>query len=139
VDGASVSIDRRCNGEPMPRRTTVSVTGVLVGDPPLLVVPCGGIVPAPLLARVTTPREATEPPARTGAVTANGTESPGSLPATLLLLAATTLAAGAGAARWSSRDGTPAVDSGPVAPEGAEEAMSPPALTLVSLPRERAP
>jgi hypothetical protein len=57
----------------------------------------------------------------------------------LLLLAAATLAGGAGAARWASRVGTPAPDSGAVAPGEAEEAMSPPALTLVPMPRERAP
>ena len=140
VDGASLSIDRRCEHEPVPQPATVSVTGVLVGEPPRLVVPCGGIVPAPLLARATTPRGAHEPTAPTGAVTASGTESPsGSLPAVLLLLAAATLAGGAGAARWASRVGTPAPDSGAVAPGEAEEAMSPPALTLVPMPRERAP
>jgi hypothetical protein len=116
------------------------VTGILVGEPPRLVVPCGGIVPAPLLARATAPREATEPAAPIGAVTDSRTGSPsGSLPAVLLLLAATTLAAGVGAARWGWRDGTPAPDSGPMAPDEVEEAASLPNLTLVPMPRERAP
>ena len=124
----------------MPRRSTVSVTGILVGAPSRLVVPCGGIVPAPLLARATAQRVVTEPVAPLGAVTAKGSESPsGSLPAVLLLLAATTLAAGAGAARRGSRDGTPGPDAEPVAPDEKEVATSPPSLTLVPLPRERAP
>ncbi|MGZ8562304.1 MAG: OB-fold nucleic acid binding domain-containing protein [Candidatus Limnocylindria bacterium] len=140
VDGGSLSIDRRCQLEPVPEPGTVSVTGVLVGEPPRLVVPCGGIVPAPLLARATRLREANEPAAPTGAVTASGTESPsGTLPAVLLLLAAATLTGGAGAARWAPRLGAPAPDSEAVASGEAEEAMSPPALTLVPLPHERAP
>jgi hypothetical protein len=140
VEDASLSLDRRCERESLPQRGTVSVTGVLLGQSPHLVVPCGGIVPAPLLARGTAPNEAPEPSGTTGVVTARGSESPpGSLPAVLLLLAATTLAAGASAARWASRGGSPEPDSGAVAPQASDEPMSPPALTLVSVPRERAP
>jgi hypothetical protein len=140
VEDASLSLDRRCEREPLSERGTVSVTGVLLGQPPRIVVPCGGIVQAPLLARGTARSEAPEPSGTTGVVTARGTESPpGSLLAVLLLLAATTLAAGAGAARWASRGGSPEPDSGAVAPQASDEPMSPPALTLVSVPRERAP
>ena len=140
VGDQSISIDRRCEREPLNRWGTVSVTGVLLGTPPRVVVPCGGIAPAPLLARATTLREAPARPGPTGGVTLDGTEPPSaSLPAVLMLLAATTLAAGAGAARWATRGGSPEPDSGTVAPQATDEPMSPPALTLVSVPRERAP
>lgn len=140
VEGASLAIDRRCEDEPMPGPATASVTGILVGEPQRLVVPCGGIVPAPLLARAATTRQAPEIPGWASAVIDRGDESPsGTLPAVLLLLAATTLAAGAGAARWAAGSGPPEPDPVAVDSGAPDEAMSPPTLTLVSLPRERAP
>ena len=140
VDGASVRLDHRCDGAPAAPRGVVSVTGVLVGEPPRLVVPCGGIAPAPLLARATTPREPTGPATSAGALTEDVPTSPsGVLPAVMLLLAAATLGVGAGVARWRSHDDTPEPGHGQVAPEEAEEAPAPPNLTLVPMPRERAP
>lgn len=139
VEGTSLAIDRRCEDEPMPPPATASVTGILVGEPPRLVVPCGGVVPAPLLARTTT-REAHDLPAPAGADTVPGGEPPSrSLPAVLLGLAAATLAAGAGASRWASRGATLEPDPVAVDSGAPDEPMSPPALTLVSVPRERAP
>jgi len=140
VDGASVRLDHRCDGAPAAPRGVVSVTGVLVGEPPRLVVPCGGIAPAPLLARATAPREPTGPATSAGALTEDVPTSPsGVLPAVMLLLAAATLGVGAGVARWRSHDDTPEPGHGQVAPEEAEEAPAPPNLTLVPMPRERAP
>lgn len=139
VDGASLAIDHRCAGEPIPGRGTASVTGILVQAPRRLVVPCGGIVPAPLLLRAVAPSQPVEAAAATRAVAEAATQPPpGQLPALLLLAAATMLAAGAGAARWRSRAVTFA-DEGPLAAETPDEATSPPTLTLVPVPRERAP
>jgi hypothetical protein len=64
---------------------------------------------------------------------------PEPLPSVLLLLAAGALAAGAAAARRLSPDGMPGPASGEVGPEADDESTSPPALTLVPMPRERAP
>ena len=143
VDGDSLPIERRCDGEPMPARTTVSVTALLVGTEPRLVVPCGAIVPASLLARGTTSHGA-EPGWEPIAATAPSSDRPpsGTLPGVLMVLAATTLAAGAGAG-WTVRRRAPTPESGEVAPEPVDEpvdaGVSPPALTLVAMPRERAP
>ena len=143
VEGDSLPIEQRCDGERMPARATVSVTAVLVGTEPRLVVPCGAIVPAPVLARGTTPHGA-EPAWEPIAATAPSGDRPpsGTLPAVLMVLAATTLAAGAGVG-WTLRRGAPTPESGQVAPElvdePVDEAVSPPALTLVAMPRERAP
>ena len=139
VGDASLTIDRQCQGEPMPRPRTASVTGILVDDPERLVVPCGGIEAAPTLHRSAT-RAAIEPVALIGAVGGSGTDSrPEPLPAMLLLLAATALAAGGAAARWLSPDSPPEPASGAVAAETEDDATSPPALTLVTMPHERAP
>jgi hypothetical protein len=139
VGDTALRMDRRCQGEPMPRPRTVSATGILVDDPERLVVPCGGIGAAPTLHRSTT-RAAVEPAASTRAVTGDGTDPrPEPLPATLLLLAAAVLAGGAAAARRPMPDGPPGTDSGEVAAEPEDEAASPPVLTLVPMPRERAP
>ena len=140
VTGARILVEHQCDGETIREAATVSVTGILVGEPPRLVVPCGGIVRAPLLARVTS-SPATAQGRPTVAVSEPiGRDGPsGTLPAALLLLAAASLVAGAGAARWAHRTPTGAPDAGDVEPETAVEEGSPPALTLVPLPRERAP
>lgn len=143
VRGEWLAIDRRCDSEPMPARTTAGVTALLVGTPPRLVVPCGGIVPAPLLARGPTSQRAEPAPVPMAATTIGGSGRPAeTLPAALLLLAAMTLGA-AGAVRWGWRGGTAGPQSGGAAPdqedEAAEEVVSPPPLTLVPMPRERAP
>jgi hypothetical protein len=136
---AGVAIDRRCTAEPMPRPQMVSVTGILVGKPERLIVPCGGMKAAPTLHRSAT-RAAIEPAALTDRVGSNGTDAqPEPLPSVLLLLAAGALAAGAAAARRLSPDGMPGPASGEVGPEADDESTSPPALTLVPMPRERAP
>ncbi len=139
--GVSLPVDRRCEGEPMTRRAMVSVTGILLGAPARLVVPCGGIAPASMLSRATAMRTASTPDAATAAVDSrNGANSPQrSLPAGLLLLAAATLATGAVGARRASQRSMPGPESDDLSPEERDEAPSPPALTLVPVPRERAP
>lgn len=138
VGDDALPIDRHCQGEPMPRPRTVTVTGILVDDPERLVVPCGGIEAAPALHRPAT-RPAIEPAAM-GPLVGSDTETRQEpLPAVLLLLAAAVLAAGAAAARWLSPDGPPGPASGEVAAGMEEEATSPPALALVPMPHERAP
>ena len=148
VEEAELPIEHRCDDERMPRRTTVSVTGVLLEDPLRLIVPCGGIVAAPLLTRATAPGAgpgtALPVPDPRGAVLASESTSPsGRVPAVLLLIAATTLAGGALAARRLTHGGGATPDSGAPAPDAVEEpeseASSPPTLTLVPMPRERAP
>ena len=140
VAGARLPVEWRCDGEPISEATTVSVTGVLVGESPRLVVPCGGIVPAPRLARMAASSATGGPRLVVAASTAGVPNAPpGTLPAALLLLAATTLVAGAGAARWASRTPPHGPEAGDAAAEGMEESAPPPTLTLVPLPRERAP
>lgn len=141
---ARLRIDHRCDAEPMPRRGTVSATGILVGDPLRLIVPCGGVVPTPLLTRATAPRAAQPALDPTGALLVSGGESAaGPFPSALLLMAATTLVGGALAGRRLTQRGGPDPDSGTAAAESGEEAepeaSSPPTLTLVPMPRERAP
>lgn len=139
VGDTPLPIDPQCNGEPMPRPRTVSVTGILVGDPERLVVPCGGIEAAPTLHRLTA-HAALTPAALTGALGRRGADPrPEPLPAMLLLLAAASLVAGAASARWLSPDGPPGPASGEVAAEVGDEVTPPPALTLVPMPHERAP
>jgi hypothetical protein len=148
VEEAELPIEHRCDDERMPRRTTVSVTAMLLEDPLRLIVPCGGIVAAPLLTRATGPGAgpgaAQEVPDPRGAVLASESTSPsGPVPAALLLIAATTLVGGALAARRLTHGGSSTPDAGAPATDMVEEpeseASSPPSLTLVPMPRERAP
>ena len=140
VAGVRIPVERRCDGEPVPEAATVSLTGVLGGAPARLVVPCGAIVPAPQLARLTAaPASPGGQPAAVASTTTGPDAPPGTLPAALLLLAATTLAAGAGAARWAGRTPPPRSEATDLEAETAQEAAPPPILTLVPLPRERAP
>ena len=140
VGGRRLPIERRCDDESIPEADTVSVTAVLVGEAPRLVVPCGGIVPAPLLVRLTAPpATGGGHPAATASMATVSDAPPGTLPAALLLLAATALATGAGAARWAARTAPRGPEAGDHEAELADDEVPPPALTLVPLPRERAP
>lgn len=142
TDVAAIAIDLRCDGERPPKRGDVAMTGILVGDPARLVVPCGGIVPAPALARRTVEwPAATEPPQRAATVMpAEGRENQrGGLPAALLLAAAVVLAGGAIGTRLAARNEPPTVSDAGQQPPGQQEPLDPPVLTLVPVPRERAP
>jgi len=143
---ASIRVDVQCgSAEAGAVAGLVGVTGVAVAEPARVIVPCGGIVAAPALVRstgsVATPGGA--PPA--AADDAEDAESAG-LPVAagaLFGLAAAALLAGIAAAR---REAGPAPDGSDVASEAGDppddtsagEANAP-VLTLVPLPRERAP
>lgn len=140
VDGRPLPLDMRCESGSLPVPSVVSVTGVLVANPTRLVVPCDGIVAAPVLHRV--PISPITGGVRTLAGNARASRVDASsdlAPGLLLLLAATMLAVAAGIARWAPRGGGPAEAAAEESPDDAEVPVSPPTLTLVAMPRERAP
>ncbi|HEX7172835.1 MAG TPA: hypothetical protein VF365_09540, partial [Candidatus Limnocylindria bacterium] len=114
-------------------------------DPPRLIVPCGGIRRAPVLERRVADAGPQHPPG--GSATLAGL--PGGRPATprapigpaaLLGLAAAALLGGALVGRrLGGGGGTDPDDEGTAEPSGADLESSPPALTLVPMPHERAP
>jgi hypothetical protein len=140
VSGGAVALDRRCGGADGWPAGTVGVAGIAVADPPRIVVPCGGIVAAPELARAAA--AAARTPGASASTVLAGLPVQGALPAGRPLLPAGLLAlAGAGllatviAVRRLGEDA-------PEPPEPAEASAAPPqtaSLTLVPLPHERAP
>ena len=141
--GRTIRIDQRCDRtDPLPAGM-VGVLGIAVADAGRLIVPCGGINAAPVLGRSAPPSgaQSSEGAAAT-LVGLPGTTSqePAPMPAaaTLLVLAAVLLGGGAVAAR---RFGAPTDDDPTAEADGGTEPVepAPPALTLVPLPRERAP
>lgn len=146
ADGTSVSLDRQCAAEADRPRGVVSVTGIATTKPPRLIVPCGGIALAPTLARGALAADAPRigrTDATTGAAASGAPRPSDGVVALLLSAAAATLATGAIAARRLARgpdpddptSADPADEHDPEAPERA----SVPALTLVAMPRDRAP
>ena len=140
--GVSIRIDQRCD-RPDPRPAgMVGVVGIAVADSGRLIVPCGGISAAPILGRsAPAPRARSSEGAAATLVGLPGTaDAPAPMPvaATLFVLAAVLLGGGAIAAR---RFGAPTDDDPIAAADGGGEPVevAPPALTLVPLPRERAP
>jgi uncharacterized protein YdeI (BOF family) len=146
ADGAAIPIERRCATAVDDPRGVVSVTGIATVPPSRLIVPCGGVVPAPTLSRG---NATASTPAVAAAMTSGGAARPedrqpgGSPVALLLVAAAATLVAGAMAMRR--------IAGGPETDEPAEDAIPDegepataerdalPSLTLVAVPRERAP
>ncbi len=140
--GRTIRIDERCD-RPSPRpRGMVGVVGIAVPEPARLIVPCGGIGAAPALGRAAPPPAAREdggPAASLAGLPGTSDErAPMPLAGMLLGLASVLLAGAAIAAR---RIGPPpADDPSPETEDGTEPAeVAPSALTLVPLPRERAP
>jgi hypothetical protein len=140
--GRTIRIDQRCDRtDPLPAGM-VGVVGIAVADAGRLIVPCGGVTAAPVLGRSAPPPRARSSEA--GAATLVGlpgtSPEPAPMPAaaTLLGLAAVLLGGGAVAAR---RFGAPTDDDPTAEADGGTEPVepAPPALTLVPLPRERAP
>lgn len=140
--GRSIRIDERCD-RPDPRPVgMVGVVGIAVADAGRLIVPCGGIEAAPVLGRSAPPPRArsSEGAAATMVGLPGSADTPAPMPvaATLLVLAAVLLGGGAVAARRlgapTDDDPTSAADDG-----GDPGEVAPPVLTLVPLPRERAP
>jgi hypothetical protein len=120
----------------------VGVVGIAVADAGRLIVPCGGISAAPVLGRSAPPprTRSSEGTAATLVGLPGTAQEPTRMPAaaTLLVLAAVLLGGGAVVAR---RFGAP-IDDDPTSAadgEGEPAEVAPPALTLVPLPRERAP
>ena len=140
--GRSIRIDQRCD-RPDPRPVgMVGVVGIAIADAGRLIVPCGGIDAAPVLGRSAPPPRArsSEGAAATLVGLPGTADTPAPMPvaATLLVLAAVLLGGGAVAARRfgapTDHDPTSASDDG-----GEPAEAAPPVLTLVPLPRERAP
>jgi hypothetical protein len=141
VDGAQVDLHDRCEDDHQRARgATVAVTGVVIGDPLRLLVPCGGMRTAPNVAA-----------GATGAALDGGPEAPPSaietaalgavsdvrrpIVAGLLLAAAVALVGGAAVGRRRPPDAEPPED----APEFADTTEAPTHLTLVQVPRESGP
>ena len=141
VDGKRVPLLDRCTDDPPASRRggTVSVTGVVIGDPLRLLVPCAGVRPAPSViggARVALSEGADGSApglASTSEEGALGLTRP--IVATLLMLAAAALAGGAVVARrraLGEEAAKPASDQHDEITTGAR-------LTLVRVPREDSP
>jgi hypothetical protein len=141
LDGREVPIEWLCRSAAPNLRGSVAVTGVGTGDPARILVPCGGIRPAPVLTRPAS-RPMTANPAigpsepTTAERPASGGWADRRAPAAALLAAGLVLLGMAAALR--SRIGN---DREP-RPEGALEPDAasvggPPQLTLVHVPDER--
>jgi uncharacterized protein YdeI (BOF family) len=146
--GRAIALDIRCAPGLATHAAVVGVTGVATGEPARIVVPCDGIRPAPGLGRAglaIAPGTAGTGPARLAGLSGDAAASkPAPLVSVALLgLAALGLVGGALVARRADQDGHEGTD-----PEPAElgdvgdetpDAPAPPILTLVPLPRDRAP
>lgn len=141
LSGQRVTLERRCDGHDLPEAGTVTVHGVATGDPVRLVVPCGGIVPAPAIVRAGRADDLETQP--DGAVLAAMREEPTGSPRPALaagLLAVAALLLGGIAAWYRGRGGVPLDgESDSTAPDASDMAPAPARLTLVSVPREHGP
>jgi hypothetical protein len=142
--GVSVDLDIRCETGRAAVVGIAGVHGVATADPLQIVVPCGGIRAAPTLERggaTVPPVDAPGTPARlAGLEGAAGPQS--SIPigaAALLGLAAAGLLAGAFAARRAGENDPDPDEAGLATADEPEQRTSSPMLTLVPLPRDRAP
>jgi hypothetical protein len=141
VGHARIALELRCDG-PLPLQDGVlSVTGIGLGDPARLIVPCDGIRAAPTLSRaVEEPGAPTQPRAPAAAETRGlpqGADPRRVLAAWLLALAV--LVVGGAAVAWRRLVPLqPEPEAEPVEDGGPEmEANDVPRLTLVRLRRER--
>ena len=134
-------VDDRCEDDDKRRRDgSVAVTGVAIGEPLRLLVPCGGIRQAPSVVAGTTRTGLRDTPnasrptfGSTAADVASDVRRP--IVAGLLLLAAVVLVGGAAVGRRRSPDGE--VTAG--AADLADETETAPHLTLVRVPPESGP
>lgn len=131
-------VDRRCESETSVPRGIVSVTGIGLADQARILVPCGGLRPAPALARpMSTTAEPSAPERAPALATVDG--APRRMVAGLLAAAALMLGGIAAVLRWR-RPPDPADEAGAVESEAAatldDVAAEPPKLTLVSVTRE---
>jgi uncharacterized protein YdeI (BOF family) len=137
-----VPVERRCDGPAGPSAGTVAVLGVAAGDPVRLIVPCGGIGAAPVIALGAGVARAADDAANSEAVLtadhAPAPPAPSAAAAALLALAALFLG---GTAAWYWRRAPADEDAagGPAAQEAPDAPPIPARLTLVSVPREHGP
>ena len=140
VDGAQVALHDRCEDDDQRARDgTVAVTGVAVGNPLRLLVPCGGMRTAPNVgagargAALDGGLGASSSEIETAAGAAADVRRP--IAAALLLTAAVALVSGAAVGRRRPPDSVPPDD----ATEPADMTETPTPLTLVRVPRESGP
>jgi hypothetical protein len=141
VDGEQVVVHDRCqDDDDRERGGTVAVTGVAIGEPLRLLVPCGGIRRAPSVAAGAMRTAVRDAPNASGPrldstadhVTSNVRRS---IVAGLLLLAAVVIVGGAAAGRRRS----PADEGTVGAAEDADRTEAAPHLTLLRVPPESGP
>ena len=142
--GRSIVLEVRCSGRAAALVGSVGVHGIAVASPPRIVVPCAGVRPVPSLGRVGVVTPPAGPSGGAAALAGLGSSGSGEqslpvAPAALLATAALGLLAAALVARRGSvTDPDPAVREDSSSDE-AEPPPALPALTLVPLPRDRAP
>ena len=148
VDGSRVALHERCDDDEddhddedgrRRRRGAVSVTGVALGDPVRLLVPCGGLRSAPSIAggaALVTDGKANAPgPAAVTTVDGAANDPRRPIVAGLLLAAAAVLMGGAALGRRRGPS-----DEEPAGPDDANGVSgSEPRLTLVRVPHEGGP
>jgi hypothetical protein len=142
--GRSIDLDVRCATADEDPVGIVGVHGIAAADPSRIVVPCGGVRAAPSLGRAGAVPASADTPATAARLAGMGGagEEQSSLPivsAALLVLAALGLLGGGFVARRSGRDDPDPGDSDATSTDEAAPEHAPPALTLVPLPRDRAP
>ena len=142
LGGERVPVERRCDGEDGPQAGTVALLGVAAGDPVRLIVPCGGISPAPAVALGAAAGN-DEAASSDRAVLSAAQRAPDAPPtraigAALFGLGALLLG---GTAAWNWRRGraVPADEADEVDDEATDRAPVAARLTLVSVPREHGP
>ena len=141
-----LAVDLRCDAGASVPAGVIGLVGIATADPVRIIVGCEGIRAAPALDR----SGASAPPATSragGAALAGlagdgsgaGPQAPPVGPAALLAVAALALLGGAFVARRVGGDEPEPDGDDDASADGGDEAASPPTLTLVPLPRERAP
>lgn len=141
VGGQSVELRWHCDEADPPPNRTVRVLGIGVAEPPRILVPCGGLQPAPVLARTVAvvPNERIDAAATTALFAGQDAPTEGharGLAAGLLAIGALVVAGAATVARRVDPDpDDPSTSASAVVagPSGSE----PPVLTLVGVPHER--
>jgi hypothetical protein len=138
ADGQVLSIERRCDGPEDWAPGIVRVSGIGLVSPARLVVGCGGMVPAPSLARSAVARAVAVPGVAVGEIVPAAVGDERRAGAALLLgLGALVLAGAAGARRWLREpDPSPGDDTEGSEPEPGATEEGPPPLTLVRTMRE---
>ncbi|MBW3612854.1 MAG: lamin tail domain-containing protein [Chloroflexi bacterium] len=144
VDGGSVELRWQCDEAVPPSNRPVRALGVGLADPPRILVPCGGLQPAPALVRTGALSMPSDPAPDVAATPASvhGQGVPAEDHARMLaagLLAAAALTA-AGAATIARRlEPPPGPDTPSLAASFIEgsSGSEPPVLTLVGVPHER--